>query len=77
MDDDQRRQDELMRTMALLKVAFDLRQKRYHGFEQLIDEAVRDMDLDPVEFAAFAEEHRDDLEDAVHEHGYNDPADDS
>jgi len=73
MEGDRRHQDELMRTMALLKVAFDLRHRHYHGFEHLVGEALRDMDIDPEEFTRFTEDNRAPLEARARDRGYDSP----
>ena len=70
-DEDRKKQEELMRTMALLKVAFDLKHKKYHGFEQLVDQALKDMDIDPRDFAQFTESNREPLEKVVKDKGYH------
>jgi len=71
MSEDRQSQDELMRTMALLKVAFDLRHRHYHGFEHLVGEALRDMDIDPQDFARFTEDNRSPLEQQARDRGYD------
>ncbi len=76
MQEDHKRQDELMRTMALLKVAFDLRHRHYNGFEHLVGEALRDMDIDPEDFTRFTEENRAPLENRARLHGYDDTPED-
>ncbi|NOZ85812.1 MAG: hypothetical protein GXP49_06050 [Deltaproteobacteria bacterium] len=70
-NEDKKKQEELMRTMALLKVAFDMKHKKYHGFEYLVDSALKDLHIDPLDFAKFTQENREPLEQTVKKHGYN------
>jgi len=55
---------------ALLKIAVKMRKGEMRGFEEMFNDILREMDLDPVEFRRYLNTHMTSLMATVKKRGY-------